>query len=267
MTLAFRLTNRSGQTLVGEVAVPAAPQGLVFIQHGLSGSRRQDYIIALRERLYEQGLTVCTFDAANAWGESDGDLHQATLTNHYHDLCDVIAWASQQSWYRVPFTLVAHSLGGASAILYTLNHPEHVRALAPLSTVTGYRHWVYAYEKNMPTEWAAWQRDGYLEKSNPAIGRNGRISRAFLDDLRQYDLITHAAELHVPVFMLVGNADSKTPPECQKEFFDQLPATVQNISQLHYIDGAPHTFVDAADIEQLCEALSQWLQNLPENLP
>lgn len=255
----FKITNRSGQTLVGDVRIANIPKGLVFIQHGLSGFRKQPYLAALCDYLHQQSFTVCAFDAANSFGESDGALEQATLTRHHNDLVDVISWAKGQSWYQSPYYLVGHSLGGASVILYAARYPEEVAALAPLSTVTGGKNWIYAHETYVPADWGEWQRTGYREKVSKTSGKTGRISMAFVDDLRQYELLELAPKLTMPVFMMVGDKDTSTPVECQKPFFEGLSDKVKSASCLHIVEGAAHTFEREANIQTLCQKLIAWL--------
>lgn len=260
MTEVFHLTNRSGQNLVGAVWHNAAAQGLVFLQHGLSGYRQQPFLLTLAKRLFDEGLTVVTFDAANSFGASDGELSQATLTRHHHDLVDIIGWSRGQSWCRESFFLVGHSLGGASVLLYALAHPHGVKGIAALSPVTGYRNWAYAYQKYRPADWALWQTQGYLEKLDSATGKRGVIGQAYCKDLESYDLIAQAPFLRVPVFVLGGDQDPTTPFECLQELFAQLPKSA--VSRLVCRTGAPHTFKDEQDIQFQAAAVLDWLKGL-----
>ena len=128
--------NRKGQRIVALVdRSQKNQQGLVFVTHGLGGYKEQDHIKTFADAFKEEGFTVVRFDATNAFGESDGKYENATTTNYFEDLEDVISWSSTQDWYTEPFWLAGHSLGGLSIILFAEKFPDKVKAIAPISTV------------------------------------------------------------------------------------------------------------------------------------
>lgn len=121
--------------MVAIVEESLASQGLAFVMHGLGGFKEQPHIRVMAEAFKQKGLTVVTFDTTNSIGESDGKYEDATTTNYYEDLEDVIVWASRQPWYKKPFYLAGHSLGGICTALFSEKYPDKVKALAPISTV------------------------------------------------------------------------------------------------------------------------------------
>jgi pimeloyl-ACP methyl ester carboxylesterase len=257
----FNLFNRNGLKIVGDLYEAGQPcHGLVFVQHGLGGYRKQSYITTLSEALQNNGYTVVAFDSTNSFGESDGKLENATLSNHARDLEDVISWSKDQDFYQEPFSLVGHSLGGASVFLYTLHHPDKVKTLAPLSMVTGYNAWEEVFKTYRENEWKEWQTQGYLEKSDQKIGKSGRISTDFLEDLKLYDLVAQAHLIKTPVFMAVGSKDPTTPVKTQESIFQKLQLETQNVSAFHIINEAGHTFDKDQDIKILTEKLYLWLK-------
>jgi len=70
--------------------------GLAFVVHGLGGFKEQVHIRTMAEAFLESGYAVVTFDAANSIGESGGMMEDATLTNYFEDLEDVVSWAAKQ---------------------------------------------------------------------------------------------------------------------------------------------------------------------------
>src|SRR6266576_2690237 len=122
----IKIKNRKGQTIVVILDGTRNPNGLVFIMHGLGGNKDQMLSETFAESFREKGYTVLRFDTTNTLGESDGRYEDATLTNYYEDLQDVIAWAKKHTWYREPFYLVGHSLGGISTSMYAARHPSKV---------------------------------------------------------------------------------------------------------------------------------------------
>ncbi len=153
------IKNRKGQKV--SVAVEGEEQNgpLAFVMHGLGGFKDQPHIKAFAEAFLQNGFTVVRFDTTNTFGESDGNYEDATTTNYYEDLEDVILWASKQSWYQEPFWLVGHSLGGICVALYAEKHPENVAGLAPISTVVSGK--LSAETKGYKGEMKNWERTGW----------------------------------------------------------------------------------------------------------
>src|SRR5437667_2029568 len=111
------------------------PKGLAFVMHGLGGTKDEAHIKIFAEAFKEKGFTVVRFDTTNTFGESAGTYEDATVTNYYEDLEDIITWAKSQAWYQEPFYLIGHSLGGISTTLYAEKYPKEIKGLAPISTV------------------------------------------------------------------------------------------------------------------------------------
>ena len=118
------IKNRKDQRIALIVEQPAQPIGLAFVMHGLGGFKEQPHIKAMAQVLLKNGYTTVRFDTSNSFGESDGQFENATATNYFEDLVDVIAWARNESWYQQPYILVGHSLGGFCTGLYAEKYPE-----------------------------------------------------------------------------------------------------------------------------------------------
>lgn len=131
------ITNRDGNEVCVTVENKDSNEPkLAFVMHGLSGRKEEPHLRGMTQVLKDNDYTVVTWDAVHTFGESKGGNYEdATITNYYADLEDVISWASEQKWYVEPFVLVGHSLGGISTALYAEKYPERVKALAPISTV------------------------------------------------------------------------------------------------------------------------------------
>lgn len=89
------IKNRKKQNVSVVVETLKKQQGLVFVMHGLGGFKEQDHIKTFADAFKEEGFTVVRFDTTNTFGESDGNYEDATTTNYYEDLEDVISWAKK----------------------------------------------------------------------------------------------------------------------------------------------------------------------------
>ena len=129
------IKNRNNKNIAVVVKENPNPKGLVFVMHGLGGFKEQPHIQTFADAFRENCFTVILFDATHTYGESEGKYKDVTTTNYYEDLEDVIKYAKSQSWYKEPFWLVGHSLGGISTAVYAERHPTEIKTLAPISTV------------------------------------------------------------------------------------------------------------------------------------
>lgn len=129
------IQNRKNQKIAVVLDITPNQKGLAFVMHGLGGSMKQPHIQMYSQAFKDNDFTTVIFDTTNTYGESDGDYADATTTNYYEDLEDVINWAKVQSWYQEPFWLAGHSLGGIATAFYAEKYPHKIKGLAPTSTV------------------------------------------------------------------------------------------------------------------------------------
>ncbi|MDO8513529.1 MAG: alpha/beta hydrolase [bacterium] len=247
------IKNRKGQNISVIVEGSENQRGLVFVMHGLGGFKEQVHIENFASTFLERSYTVVRFDTTNTLGESDGDYANATVTNYFEDLSDVIKWAKDRDWYMEPFVLVGHSLGGICTALYAQKYPQKVKALAPISTVVSGKLSVETYSKAKLKDW---EKTGWLIKpsaSKPGIMK--KLKWSHLADRLKYDLLPDVSKLTMPVLLIVGEADTSTLPRHQKILFEKLPGP----RELHIIKGAPHTFVDAKHLEEIKRIILNWI--------
>lgn len=250
-------TNRQGLRLVVALAPVANPKGLAFLMPGLGGQRQQPHIQTIADAFRELGISVVSFDPTNSFGESDGRYEDATTTNYYHDLEDVISWAAQQPWYREPFYLAGHSLGGLCTALFAEAHPEKVKALAPISPVVSGTLSLEARRRNDAVGLTRWQKTGWDER--PSSGVPGLIKRlpwSHMEDRLRYDLLPQASKLTMPVLLVVGELDTPTPPDHVRILYDALPGP----KTFHVISGSPHAFREPTHLAELKAIISDWIK-------
>ena len=253
------IKNRLGQNVCVVVEGEDADGGLVFVMHGLGSNKDKKHIRVIAETFLEKGYTVVSFDTTNTFGKSDGAYEDSTVTNYYSDLEDVIAWAKLQTWYREPFVLAGHSLGGISVALFAEKYPDKVRALLPLAPVVSGKLSVETYSLFPQLEsLEEWKRTGVrITKSRDGTFEK-RLKWSHMEDRLKYDLIPEARKLTMPVLIVVGEKDDRTPPVHQEILFKALSGK----KQLHVIPGSDHSFSRAEDREDLKGVISNWLNTI-----
>ena len=228
---------------------------LAFIMRSFGGWKEQPHIQTFAQAFLDQRFTVVRFDTTNTFGESEGKYEDATVTNYYNDFEDVISWAKEQPWYKEPFWLAGHSLGGICTALYAERHPERVAGLAPISTCISGK--LSVETKKYKSILQPWKETGWFEyKSETVSGRIKRLKWSHMVDRMKYDLLPEAKKLTMPVLLIVGELDDGTPPEHQKLLFDALPGP----KELHIIKGAKHTFIEPEHLTEIMVLFDRWIK-------
>ncbi len=245
--------NRHNLKMAVLVQQPPKQRGLVFIMHGLGGVMNQTQFATIAPVFIDAHYTVVRFDTTNSFGQSEGHYEDATTTGYYHDLEDVIAWATKQPWYVEPFVLVGHSVGGLCTAMFAQKHPQKVQALSPLSTVVSGKLRLQTITENEALEW---QKTGSREyKSSTTPGRMKRLPWSHMEDAMHYDLLPEASKLVMPVLMVVGSEDDRTPLKQQQLLYKALPGP----KELHIIEGARHNFKEESHLHKLASIFAAWI--------
>jgi pimeloyl-ACP methyl ester carboxylesterase len=251
----IEIENRLKQNVVTLYEEVPDSHGLAVICHGLGGFKEQKHIEVIAETFKESGYSIIRYDATNSMGDSGGNYEDATLTNFYNDLEDVITWARKQEWYRPP-VLVGHSLGGMAVALYAELHPKEVKAVAPISPVVSGKLSLETYSKK---ELESWKRTGYQVRelgSKPGVVL--KLKWSHMEDRLKYNLLEKADKLVIPVLIVVGEKDERTPPEHVKLLYDKISGR----KEFHLIKNTPHTFRDEEHLEEIKRIFLDWIKSL-----
>lgn len=249
------IENRKGKNVSIAIDGDENISKLAFVMHGLGGFRKQPHIRVLVDALKKKGYTVISFDTTNTFGESEGDYSDATVTNYYEDLEDVIHWAKCNFRYKDQFVLVGHSVGGLSIVLFAEKNPGEVKALALLSAVVSGKLWRQAQNSDMLR---AWKRDGVWVREATAFSKKKVLKWAFAEDIMKYNLLDNINTLSMPILLIVGDQDATTPIDQQKIFFAQLPGK----KEIHVLKGAGHVFRDEVHLDEVNGIVSRWIESI-----
>src|SRR3989339_546440 len=213
----LKIRNRDNKNIVITIEKANNQRGLAFVMHGLSGFKEQEQIKTFAKVFIDNNYTVITFDTRNTFSDSEGNFEDATITNYYEDLEDVIKWASKEDFYQEPFVLAGHSVGGMSISLFAEKYPEKIKGLAPISAVISGEHIFETWGEERMNQWKETGWD--IEISSSRSGVIKKLKYDFVEDAKRYSLIDNIDNLKMPVLLMVGEKDECTPPSHQKMFF------------------------------------------------
>ncbi len=197
-----------GERLEGWLFRPAHPMATVIYLHGIADNRESG--IGVASRLVPRGYTVFAYDS-RAHGRSTGDV----CTYGYYERHDV---SRALSTLGVPDAiLIGHSLGAAVALQAAAVEPR-VRAVVAASSFSDLTSIVKerALWFGLPSRYVA-----------ASLARAGEIGRFEVDRASPVAL---APRIRVPVLLLHGADDHKTPPDHSRRIAAALTA--------------PHTLVE-----------------------
>jgi len=252
------IKNRKGQKVCVLLDILSDSKGIAFVMHGLGGSKDQKHVQIFSNSFIGSNISVVRFDTTNTFGESDGNYENATTTNYYEDLEDVVNWSKTQEWYKQPFFLCGHSLGGISTVLYCEKHPNEVKGLVPISTVISGKLSLETSRYKNNDILKNWKQSGWKEEKRQAHpGKVKKIKWGHMEDRLKYDILKDVDKLKMPVLMIVGSDDESTPVEHQKLLFEKLNSD----KEMYFIKGAPHTFRDSKHLDEIGNIMSTWIKN------
>lgn len=251
------IINRKNQKICVLVEQSKVAKGLVFIMHGLGAWKEQHQILAINDAFRSYDFTTVRFDNTNSIGESGGKFEDATITNYYHDLEDVVSWSQSQKWYQEPFVLAGQSLGGFSAGYFAEKYPAIVKAIVPISPLVSGTLSLEAHQKYEPNDYQEWQRTGIrIRESVSKPGLIKKLPWSHVEDRMQYDLIPQASKFTMPFLTIVGEHDTSTPPDHVKVLYE----AVSGPKEMHVIQGAPHTFRDPKHLDEIKTIIGKWIE-------
>jgi len=208
-----------GERLEGWLLRPAGDphgfgRGLVVYLHGIADNRQSG--IGVARRLVPAGYSVLSFDA-RAHGRSTGDA----CTYGFHERDDVSAALSAVGAPRA--VLLGHSLGAAVALQAAAVDPRVAGVVAASA---------FSDLPAIVRERAGWFRlpAAYVEAALLRAGELGRFRPA------EASPVALAARITVPVLLLHGADDRKTPPEHSRRIAAALPAP----HRLNLLPGVGH---------------------------
>lgn len=231
-----RLPGHGGVELYAQSWRPAGPaRGVVLIVHGLKDHSAR--YAAFAQHLATQGFAVHAFDL-RGHGRSGGARAQVSALADYVADLEIVAARVKTAEAGLPLVLMGHSMGGAIATTYALEHPGELQglvlsgaalrlgpevspSLVKITRKLGRKHPDWRVLKLKP-KW--FSRDpavvADVSGADPLVDTRkipASTAAALIDGIERIQ--ADMEKLAVPVLILHGGADRITPPEGSRDLF------------------------------------------------
>jgi alpha-beta hydrolase superfamily lysophospholipase len=246
------IKNRKGLKMAVIIDEVKNQKGLVFVMHGFGSFKEHKLLTRVAKIFNEKDFTAIRFDTTNSIGESEGKLEDATMTEYFEDLEDIIEWSKSQKWYQEPFSLVGHSLGGYCIANYAIKNQDRVNSLILFGSIISGK--LFQETDKIKPLLKDWKEKGIREwesSSSPGVFKKSKY--AFIEDGMNHDLLKNADKIKCPVVMITGENDESIPVEHQKMLFDKIKSS----KQFYVLKTGNHNLKGMEDSPELFSIISK----------
>jgi putative redox protein len=194
--------------------------------------------------LAAKGIAVVRFDFTGL-GSSEGDFANSTFSSNVADL--VRAADHLRKTRKAPAILIGHSLGGA-AILAAAGQIPDAKAVVTIAAPSDPAHVTGLFVDRI----ADIREHGRAEVS--LAGRPFPITREFLDDIAEHNLMAHVAKLHRALLVMHAPTDDTVGIDNATRIFVAAKHPKSFVS----LDGADHLLSERRDAAYVAEIITAW---------
>jgi len=224
----FQFEGEGGHQLAAALDLPDhEPVAYALFAHCFTCGK--DVLAARRIALAlaDKGIAVLRFDFTGL-GSSEGDFANATFTSNVADL--VRATNHLRATRSAPTLLIGHSLGGAAILAAAEKIPE-ARAVVTIAAPSDPNHVTGLFADRLDEIRQTGRADVSL------AGRPFPITREFLDDIAEHELMRHVTQLHKALLVMHAPTDDTVG--------------IENATRIFVAARHPKSFVSLADADHL----------------
>jgi putative redox protein len=231
--------------LDGAIELPAeAPHALALFAHCFTCGKNSVAASRVSRTLTSRGIGVLRFDFTGIGG-SDGDFANAGFSSNIDDLIAAANYLREA--HSAPSLLIGHSLGG-TAVLAAAARIDEVKAVATIGSPATPEHVIEQFSADV----GEIERTGSAEVS--LAGRPFRISKSFLDDLRDQDMATRIRMLRRALLVMHAPMDAFVDIEEAGHIF----ASAMHPKSFVSLDSADHLLTNIVDAQYVADTIAAW---------
>jgi putative redox protein len=224
----FQFTGEGDHQLAATLDLPERePVACALFAHCFTCGKDTLAAKRIAVALAANGIAVLRFDFTGL-GSSEGDFANATFSSNVADL--VRAADHLRERHKAPAILIGHSLGGAAMLAAAAKIPE-AKAVVTIGAPSDPSHVTGLFKDRIDDIRSQGRADVSL------AGRPFPITREFLDDIAQHELMAHIANLHKALLIMHAPADDIVG--------------IDNATRIFAAAKHPKSFVSLADADHL----------------
>jgi uncharacterized OsmC-like protein/pimeloyl-ACP methyl ester carboxylesterase len=194
--------------------------------------------------LSAKGIAVLRFDFTGL-GSSEGDFANSNFSSNVADL--VRAADHLRETRKAPAILIGHSLGGAAVLAASVQIAE-ARAVVTIAAPSDPAHVTGLFTDRIDDI----RKHGEAQVS--LAGRPFTISRQFLDDVAEHNLMAHIANLHRALLVMHSPTDDMVSIDNATRIF----AAARHPKSFVSLAGADHLLSDRRDAAYVADVIAAW---------
>ncbi|MGE5158593.1 MAG: alpha/beta fold hydrolase [Gemmatimonas sp.] len=241
----FQFMGEGGHQLAATLDLPdRAPIAYALFAHCFTCGK--DVLAAKRiaVALAAKGIAVLRFDFTGL-GSSEGDFANSTFSSNVADL--VHAADHLRDMRKAPAILIGHSLGGAAMLAAAERIPEAV-AVVTIAAPSDPNHVTGLFKDSIEDI----RTDGRREVS--LAGRPFSITRQFLDDIAEQELMRHISHLRKALLIMHAPTDDTVGIDNATRIFLAAKHPKSFIS----LDDADHLLSNRRDSTYAADVIAAW---------
>jgi putative redox protein len=239
--------NANGYTLSARLEFPpdSHPYAFAIFAHVFTGNKSLSATRHISRSLTQHGIGVLRFDFTGL-GDSEGDFADTNFTSNVDDLLAASKFLEEN--YQAPRILIGHSLGGA-AVIFAASQLDSIQAVATVGAPSEPEHVMHLLHDKIED----------IEKTGVANvsigGREFRIKKQFLDDLKSKDMFKILRDLKKPILVLHSPQDNVVEIENAAKIYHAAYHPKSFVS----LDGADHMLTKKGDAAYVGELVGSWM--------
>ncbi|MGA8943704.1 MAG: alpha/beta fold hydrolase [Thermoactinomyces sp.] len=235
---------------------------VILICHGFKGFKNWGFFPLLAEKLAEAGFVAISFNfSMNGIGDdlqNFTELDKFSRNTFSREQEDISFLVQQIRQGTLPIAeaidherigIMGHSRGGGNSLIYALDHPEDIKAVAIWNSI----HRTDFFAPELISEIKK-KGIGYI--TNARTGQLLPISREVLEDIEQnrerFDILNRVSDLKQPLLIVQGGEDIPGLMEGARKIDHLAPRSL-----LHIIPSANHTMKAVHPFKEMTPELEE----------
>jgi len=250
----FQFEGVGGHQLAASLDLPTeTPIAYALFAHCFTCGKDSLAARRIAGALTAKGIAVLRFDFTGL-GSSEGEFANANFSSNVADL--VRAADHLRKTRKAPAILIGHSLGGA-AILAAAGTIPDAKAVVTIAAPSAPAHVTGLFKDEIEDV----RKHGEIEVS--LAGRPFKITRQFIDDIAEHDLMAKISRLRKALLVMHAPSDDTVGIDNATRIFTSARHPKSFVS----LAGADHLLTNKADATYVADVIAAWATRYIDPLP